>query len=222
MQSTSPPVHPSPGKSESSPPVSSDARQPFKERVRQWRQEAILQAVAELLLSQGCTEFTMDDLARRVGIAKGSLYLHTNARSDLVGQVLDRWAAEVPKGVLQSGLSWEERRRRACDALFSGVARGGEPHGPLAPAIPCCLSVSPCPHGWAGRWKELARDYELLGTAPQAELTPEVVLLGEAIQALASTLSVRGLLQGGRLSEVRGILQRWVEGSGSSPETRSA
>ena len=65
-------------------PVGTNQKARFKDRVRQWREQAILQAVAELLVTEGCLSLTMDDVAKQVGIAKGSLYLHTTARSELV------------------------------------------------------------------------------------------------------------------------------------------
>jgi len=74
----------------SSPPESGtpEARERFRDR--RWRKAAIVDAVAELLVEFGCTELTMEQVAKRVGIAKGSLYLHTTSRSGLVASSLDR------------------------------------------------------------------------------------------------------------------------------------
>ena len=100
-------------------PERSDAGKRFKDRVRQWRQEAILQAVTALLTEQGCQHLTMDNLAKRVGVAKGSLYLHTNTRDDLIGRVLDRRAAELHKPADPSTVPAEDRWDQLLDALFA-------------------------------------------------------------------------------------------------------
>lgn len=179
-----------------------DARSRFKDRVREWREQAILQAVGELLLEQGCLALTMDDVARRVGVAKGSLYLHAPTRSDLVAQLLDRWMGEVPMPSEPPKAGGPGAVSGICSALFSEVRRLES--GP-SPAFPCCLHTSPCPHGWVDRWSRLAEAYGL-------DPNDEVVLIGEALQALSSTLSVQTLVAAGKLEEARAIVARFAEG----------
>ncbi len=193
-----------------------DDRERFKERVRRWREDAITEAVAELLREQGCQQLTMDEVAKRVGIAKGSLYLHAAARNDLVARVLDRWAADVPRPQGPPSGPREERWRRACAALFSRAEKGGRDGPPEAASLPCCLHTSPCPHGWNGRWTELAEAYGLLEEEAVNGSTPSWMLLGEAIQALASTRSVREL----RLAEAQETVERFVTGYGVPSERR--
>ena len=188
-----------------------DARSRFKDRVREWREQAILQAVGELLSEQGCLALTMDDVARRVGVAKGSLYLHAPTRNDLVGQLLDRWADEVPVPSEPPSGSTQEAVPGICAALFSDVRR--DESGP-APAFPCCLHTSPCPHGWVDRWSRLAEAYGL-------DHGDEAALIGEALQALAATKSVRALVDGGRLDEAAAIVTRFAEGFLSGAATGS-
>jgi AcrR family transcriptional regulator len=124
--------------------------------VRQWQEAAIADAVAELLVEFGCTELTMEQVAKRVGIAKGSLYLHTTSRSGLVASSLDRWTAEVP----QPSGEEEDPLHATCEALFHGVARGGrlEPARPAmllahepVPARLGCAVEGDCAGVWAGR-----------------------------------------------------------------------
>lgn len=179
-----------------------DARSRFKDRVREWREQAILQAVGELLLEQGCLALTMDDVARRVGVAKGSLYLHAPTRSDLVAQLLNRWMGEVPMPSEPPKAGGRGAVSGICSALFSEVRRLES--GP-SPAFPCCLHTSPCPHGWVDRWSRLAEAYGL-------DPNDEVVLIGEALQALSSTLSVQTLVAAGKLEEARAIVARFAEG----------
>ncbi len=176
------------------------ARVRFKDRVREWREQAILQAVAEILVDDGCQHLTMDDLARRVGIAKGSLYLHTTTRDELVEQVLDLWATEVPAADRKAGPG--ERWGDACGALFAPVDRGTA----VRPAIPCCLRQSPCPHGWMKRWQAIAEAHGLPTEGGDA------VTLGEAVQALTSLASVRALAADGRIGEARAVVQHFMTG----------
>ncbi len=179
-----------------------DARSRFKDRVREWREQAILQAVGELLSEHGCLALTMDDVARRVGVAKGSLYLHAPTRSDLVAQLLDRWMAEVPLPPEPPTAGAPSAVTAICDALFSEVHRVDS--GP-SPAFPCCLHTSPCPHGWADRWSRLAEAYGL-GTHEEVEV------IGEALEALSSTDSVQALVAAGRLRDAHAIVTRFAEG----------
>lgn len=182
-----------------------DARSRFKDRVRQWREEAIVEAVGQLLVEQGCQGLTMDDIAKRVGIAKGSLYLHTNARSDLVAQVLDRWTEDIPEPSGASGDPYEG----ACHALFAPADHGGA----NAPAIPCCLHTSPCPNGWEARWAALANAYGLEGD--------DVPLIGDAVQALAATPALRAMVAEGRLDEAKDVVRRFVIGYRATAASRA-
>ena len=188
-----------------------DARSRFKDRVRAWREQAILQAVGELLSEQGCLALTMDDVARRVGIAKGSLYLHAPTRSDLVAQLLDSWADEVETPSVPPKTSEREAVVSICAALFSGVVQD---ESTRAPAFPCCLHTSPCPHGWPARWSRLADAYGL-------EPSDDVALIGEALQALSATHSVRGLVEAGKLDEAASTVARFAEGFLSKTALRS-
>ena len=179
-----------------------DARSRFKDRVRAWREQAILQAVGELLCEGGCLALTMDDVARRVGVAKGSLYLHAPTRNDLVGQLLDHWMDEIPMPSAPPHDSTQRAVVRICEALFADARH--QESGP-APAFPCCLRTSPCPHGWGARWSRLAQGYGL-------DQGDDVELIGEALQAMSATKSVRTLLDDGKLDEAAAVVARLVKG----------
>ncbi|MBO0782554.1 MAG: TetR/AcrR family transcriptional regulator [Ktedonobacteraceae bacterium] len=62
----------------------------LKERQRQEREDLILHAAEEVLLEKGYYEASMDEIAARVGIAKGTLYLHFAKKEDLVLALLER------------------------------------------------------------------------------------------------------------------------------------
>src|SRR5207302_2286127 len=56
----------------------------LKEKQRQEREALILQAAEEVLAEKGYHETSMDEIAARVGIAKGTVYLHFPSKEDLV------------------------------------------------------------------------------------------------------------------------------------------
>src|ERR1700734_3759131 len=60
----------------------------LKDRQRQMRENAILDAAHSLLSEKGYQGMTMDDLAARVGMAKGSLYQHFRSKEDLIAVAL--------------------------------------------------------------------------------------------------------------------------------------
>jgi AcrR family transcriptional regulator len=57
---------------------------PLRERQRQEREALILRAAADLFVEKGFHETSMEDIAARVGIAKGTVYLHFASKEDLV------------------------------------------------------------------------------------------------------------------------------------------
>ncbi|EFH87843.1 TetR/AcrR family transcriptional regulator [Ktedonobacter racemifer] len=69
----------------------------LKERQRQQRKALILQATEEVLLEKDYYELSMDEIAARVGIAKGTLYLHFARKEDLVLAILE----EQLQGIIQ-------------------------------------------------------------------------------------------------------------------------
>src|SRR5438874_5038072 len=62
----------------------------LKERQRQEREALILQAAEEVLIEKGYHETSMDEIAARVGIAKGTVYLHFASKEDLVFALFER------------------------------------------------------------------------------------------------------------------------------------
>jgi AcrR family transcriptional regulator len=62
----------------------------LRERQRQLREDAILDAAHELIVEQGYGEMSMDDVAARVGVSKATLYQHFPSKEDLVLSVILR------------------------------------------------------------------------------------------------------------------------------------
>jgi TetR/AcrR family transcriptional regulator, cholesterol catabolism regulator len=61
------------------------------------QQDKWLRRVEELFLRYGIKNFTMDDVARELGISKKTLYQFVENKDDLVGRVMDRHIAEQCK-----------------------------------------------------------------------------------------------------------------------------
>jgi TetR/AcrR family fatty acid metabolism transcriptional regulator len=62
----------------------------LKERQRQEREALILQAAEEVLMEKGYHETSIDEIAARVGVAKGTIYLHFPSKEDLVIAIFAR------------------------------------------------------------------------------------------------------------------------------------
>jgi TetR/AcrR family fatty acid metabolism transcriptional regulator len=62
----------------------------LKEKQRQEREELIIKAAEEVLLEKGYYETSMDEIAARVGIAKGTIYTHFPGKEELVLAIFKR------------------------------------------------------------------------------------------------------------------------------------
>jgi AcrR family transcriptional regulator len=63
--------------------------------IREDVRDLILDAAERLLSRYGYTKMTMDDLAREVGVAKGTLYLHFPSKEEVVLSRIDRMVERV-------------------------------------------------------------------------------------------------------------------------------
>lgn len=64
---------------------------PGEERSKkQERAERILDAAVELITRWGYSKTTIDDIARKAGVAKGTIYLHWKTREDLFQALMER------------------------------------------------------------------------------------------------------------------------------------
>jgi AcrR family transcriptional regulator len=77
--------------------------------------EAILDATDRLLSTVGYKKMTIDDLAREVGIGKGSIYLHFTSKEEIalshVDRIVERLGARLLK-IAAEDISCESRIRR--------------------------------------------------------------------------------------------------------------
>lgn len=89
------------------------------------RASRILDAAAELLLTFGYRKVTIDDVARRAGVGKGTVYLHWSSKLELFATVLVRDVAEIVIEQLATFRAdpGEIRLHRTMRALFLMVMR---------------------------------------------------------------------------------------------------
>jgi TetR/AcrR family transcriptional regulator, regulator of autoinduction and epiphytic fitness len=87
---------------------------PFKQRVLQAREDAIIQSVNRLLADKGFDLMTVDEVAADVGIAKASLYKHFPSKEALAAaamvRLMERTQAIVDQQAARTDVS-------ACDRL---------------------------------------------------------------------------------------------------------
>ena len=94
-----------------------------------------------------------------------------------------------------------ERLRGLCSALLS-VCEGGSR---LHPRLPCCLHASPSPHEWPRRWADLV---ERVGVTAE----PQVALVGEALQVLATMPRIQAEFAAGDVAQAQGTILRFLAG----------
>jgi AcrR family transcriptional regulator len=176
------------------------ARPPsLKERQRQERERLILQAAMELLVEKGYHETAMEEIAARVGISKGAVYLHFASKEDLITALFVR-GARAFMGVLNETLSAQGSPREKLGALVEQVYGAMSTRFQLMSAAsrsPELLSLLAAKHdAMAALWEEPSRrvaaviDEGKRGGDFDPELpTPLVVVL------LWSLLSPRGYQQ---------------------------
>jgi TetR/AcrR family fatty acid metabolism transcriptional regulator len=62
----------------------------LKEKQRQEREQLILKTAEEVFIANGYFDTSIDEIASRVGIGKGTVYLHFTSKEDLVVAILTR------------------------------------------------------------------------------------------------------------------------------------
>lgn len=97
----------------------------LKERQRQERERLIVQAAAEMLVERGYHDMAIDEIAARVGISKGTVYLHFASKEDLVLALLDRGMRDFVQRlsqVLDAPGSPREKLRRIFERVYGASA----------------------------------------------------------------------------------------------------
>ena len=92
-----------------------------KEREKAIRREAILEAAKSVFFEKGYQAATMDQIAEKVELSKGSLYLHFPSKEELYISLLVEGLAELCKRfdrAFQESRGWEEKLLRIADAYY--------------------------------------------------------------------------------------------------------
>jgi TetR/AcrR family fatty acid metabolism transcriptional regulator len=96
----------------------------LKEKQRQERADLILQAAEAIFTEKGYHEASMDEIAARVGVAKGTVYLYFPSKQDLVFALFKRELEEfleVAKQVSSSNASAHEKLEHLLHYVYQGL-----------------------------------------------------------------------------------------------------
>lgn len=89
----------------------------LKEKQRREREALILQAAEEVLAEKGYHETSIDEIAARVGIAKGTVYLHFPSKEELVVAIFEREMRKL-LALLDAAAMFEQTARGKLEAIF--------------------------------------------------------------------------------------------------------
>lgn len=96
----------------------------LKEKQRQEREALILEAAEEVLMEKGYYETSMDEIATRVGVAKGTVYLHFPSKEDLVVAIFQRdmeRLLQLIKSTIASSLTPREKAEIILEQLYGSL-----------------------------------------------------------------------------------------------------
>jgi TetR/AcrR family transcriptional regulator, fatty acid metabolism regulator protein len=96
----------------------------LKEKQRQERETLILKAAEDVLMEKGYHETSIDEIAARVGIAKGTVYLHFPSKEDLVVAIFERDMQQLLQSIdstMDSALSAREKIEAIFDWMHEGI-----------------------------------------------------------------------------------------------------
>jgi TetR/AcrR family transcriptional regulator, fatty acid metabolism regulator protein len=92
----------------------------LRERQRQERERLILGAASDLFVERGYHDTSMDDIAARVGIAKGTVYLHFASKEDLALALVEQGARAFAQR-LDAILASDGTPRAKLEKIFEGA-----------------------------------------------------------------------------------------------------
>ena len=103
-----------------------DGPRSLKDRQREERERLILEAAEELLAEKGYHEMSIDEIAARVGVSKGTVYLHFPSKEELVLAQLERGMRRFIQSadvVLTSAASPSEKLRSLIELVYGQTFR---------------------------------------------------------------------------------------------------
>ncbi|GAA2157750.1 TetR/AcrR family transcriptional regulator [Kitasatospora kazusensis] len=184
--------------------MTNPSRLPAGSGARQVRAERILDITTDLLMAHGYRRVTIDDVAGRAGVGKGTVYLHWKTREALFWAVLQREALRLFDHLLDS-LAKESQTalpHRLMRTIFVEIT-----HRPLVKALllsdPLVLGNLAGDETVRSAQQELAEnaDYMLL-LSEQGALRPD--LTPEAAGYILVNV-IRGFLTAGELGQDEGL-----------------
>ena len=99
----------------------------WKEKQRQEREALILQVAEEVLMEKGYYETSIEEIAARVGIAKGTVYLHFPSKEDLVFAIFERHMqklAEFIDATVSSSMTARGKLEAILQFTYGGLFSG--------------------------------------------------------------------------------------------------
>jgi TetR/AcrR family fatty acid metabolism transcriptional regulator len=96
----------------------------LKEKQRQEREALILKAAKDVLMEKGYHETSIDEIAARVGIAKGTVYLHFPSKEELVLAIFERDMQQLLQSIdstMVSTLTAREKIEAIFDLMHGGI-----------------------------------------------------------------------------------------------------
>lgn len=96
----------------------------LKEKQRQEREALILKAAEDVLMEKGYHETSIDEIAARVGIAKGTVYLHFPSKEELVLAIFESDMQQLLQSIdstMVSTLTAREKIEAIFDLMHGGI-----------------------------------------------------------------------------------------------------
>ncbi len=163
----------------------------FRDRRRAFREQEIVRTAAQVISETSCRDFTMNEVAVRLGVSKATLYQHFRSREELIRRCVGeacRAAMEQVRLAAES-LPPDQRLLGATRDLVQrclGITtREDDP-------APCCLAEIECPFL---DWEETERFFSRLGAGLGGG---EGIATGQALRALSASVVQRRRAEGGK------------------------
>jgi AcrR family transcriptional regulator len=102
----------------------STIRPTLRVRQRQEREELIITEAERLLSEHGYQNLVMEQLAERVGIGKGTIYLHFPRKEDLIGAIVARGLEQLTSYIIEMGDRTSETARERIEVVMHRLIDG--------------------------------------------------------------------------------------------------
>lgn len=171
----------------------------MKERQRQMREDAILDAAEELLTKKGLGAMTLDDLILEVGISKPTLYQHFRSKEELIVSIMTRGLRDATRKIheLEAELPPGKALRAIIDWIVGIHADDGCPVTDLCATLSVMAQEPIRDHEriFCGEVERLFKRAQQEGT-----VRPEVsaMLVAQMLMSVAKDSRYQELIESGR------------------------